>query len=277
MAGYRQFHTKFWKDEWTIDLDPLKRYLFIYLFSNDLSSISGIYRIPLKVVSNETGLDVEYVKECFAEFEKQKKILYRDNTLWVVSMEKYHNNASPLTQTKVSKDIDTIPDNIVKQAYLCYKATGKFCTDTISIQYAYQPLKAKEEAEAQDKSEAQEENANPPAASPEPKPFGDYRLRVFNKVTGMFSIPGDLQVVLPALDGLYYQHEKDEARLVEYLKPFFQAWIKRKDKDGRAYLKTNPAWLCDWAVSGDIPAEQIGRKPTKPVDTSLDELIRSGK
>lgn len=143
MAGYRQFHTKFWKDEWTIDLDPLERYLFIYLFSNDLSSISGIYRIPLRVIANETGLEIDFVQKCLDKFEKQKKILYRDNTVWVVNMEKYHSNASPLTQTRVNKDIDTIPDNVVKQAYICHKSTGIFCTDTVSIQYAYQSLKAK--------------------------------------------------------------------------------------------------------------------------------------
>ncbi len=92
---------------------------------------------------------------------------------------------------------------------------------------------------------------NPAAASP--ASFGDYGLRVFNKVTGMFSIP-DPEKTIPALDGLYYQHGKDEEKLIAYLKPFYEAWKERRTKDGRFYSKTNCGWLYEWAVAGEIPA-----------------------
>ena len=108
-----------------------------------------------------------------------------------------------------------------------------------------------------DKDKEEEGAKNPP---PAPTPFGDYGLRVFNKVTGMFSIP-DTEKVIPALEGLYYQYGKDEDKLITYLKPFYQAWIARKNKNGRTYSKTRCGWLYEWAVAGEIPSAG-GGEPT---------------
>ena len=133
MAGYRQFHTKFWKDEWLIDLEPMERYLFSYLFTNELSSISGLYKLPLKVIINETGLQPNFINKTLAKFQVAKKIFYKDGVMWVVNMKNHHKNASPLTMKKVNNDIDEIGDCAVKRAYLYHEETGKYSIDTISI------------------------------------------------------------------------------------------------------------------------------------------------
>ena len=133
MAGYRQFHTKFWKDAWVIDLDPLDRYLFSYLFTNEQSSISGIYELPLKIIQNETGLELDFIKQSLSKFQEAKKIFYKDNIVWVVKMMQHHKNASPTTMTKVNNDVSWIPDCDVKKAYLYYQKTGIYCIDTVSI------------------------------------------------------------------------------------------------------------------------------------------------
>lgn len=133
MAGYRQFHTKFWKDGWVIELDPLERYLFSYLFTNEQSSISGIYELPFKIIQNETGLEPEFIKSALLKFQTAKKIFYKDNIMWVVKMKQHHKNASPTTMTKVNNDISWIPDCDVKKAYLYYQKTGIYCIDTVSI------------------------------------------------------------------------------------------------------------------------------------------------
>lgn len=134
MAGYRQFHTKFWKDEWLINLTPLERYLFSYLFTNDLSSISGIYKLPFKVIQNETDLDKEFITATLKKFQDAKKIYYQDGVMWIVRMAQHHKNASPKTMTKVRADIAEISDCPVKQAYLYYQETGIYCIDMVSIQ-----------------------------------------------------------------------------------------------------------------------------------------------
>jgi DnaD/phage-associated family protein len=133
MAGYSQFHTKFWKDEWVLSLTPLERYLFMYLFTNELRSISGIYKLPQRVIENETGLEREFIEETLQKFQDDQKALYKDGVIWVVNMRKYHKNASPRTMTKVISDLDEIPDCAVKRAYLYYEKTGEYSIDTVSI------------------------------------------------------------------------------------------------------------------------------------------------
>lgn len=163
MAGYRQFHTKFWKDEYLIELDPLEKYLFMYLFTNDLSSISGLYKIPLKVIRNETDLGEDLIVRTLQKFQDDKRIFYRDGVMWVVNMAKYHSNASPKTKQKVSADVELIPDCDVKRAYLYFVETGIYSIDTLSIPHAYPidtlsipVVKAKEKAKAKTKEKAKE-------------------------------------------------------------------------------------------------------------------------
>lgn len=40
----------------------------------------------------------------------------------------------------------------------------------------------------------------------------------------------------------------------EYLKPFYDEWITRKNKAGALYSKTGSGWV-DWAISGEIPGK----------------------
>ena len=268
MAGYRQFHTKFWKDEWTIDLDPLEKYLFIYLFSNELSSISGIYKIPFKVITNETGLEPQFIRDAFTKFKEHKKVLYHDNTIWVVNMEKYHANASDKTQIKVAKDVALIPNNLVKQAYVCFKETGIVCMDTLSIGDAYQSLKtkakdkskAKDKTESENKSEAEEgtENpplspASPPASPPAFKP-ADPADRVWRLIKpSSYNIPPTLrESVIPIIDAVLHRHKMDESKAAEEGKTYFDAWCKRRGKNGKYYSHNGTGWI-DWWAQGEIP------------------------
>jgi DnaD/phage-associated family protein len=130
MAGYRQIHTQIWKDQWFIDLESDEKLLFIYLFSNDLASIAGLYKIPVRVIANETSLEYEYVVQALAKFHAAGKIFYQDGVLWVINMSKYHKNASPFTQQKIAADVANIPDCETKRQYL-------HCVDTAS-----KPVKA---------------------------------------------------------------------------------------------------------------------------------------
>jgi hypothetical protein len=155
MAGYRQIHTKIWKDEYFIELSPEEKLIFIYLFSNELTSISGIYKIPSRVISNETGLDHQFVLDTLEKFENDEKIFREDGIIWVIKMQEYHANASPTTMKKVTDDVSKLPDNTLKMKYLeFYRGI-----DTPSIPYPYPNREAKEEEEAKAKSKDKAEGA----------------------------------------------------------------------------------------------------------------------
>jgi len=158
MAGYRQIHTQIWKDEWYIELSPKEKLVFVYLFSNELASISGIYKIPVRVISNETGVSHEDVIVILEDFERADKIMYADGVLWVKNMSKFHANASPRTQKKVEADIEKIPDCAVKQSYLLYR-NG---INTVSIPRS----ESESESESGNKNESGSKSGNASAKKP---------------------------------------------------------------------------------------------------------------
>jgi hypothetical protein len=284
MAGYRQFHTKFWKDEYLIELEPLEKYLFLYLFTNDLSSISGLYKIPLKVIRNETDLDDTFITKTLNKFQDDKRIFYRDGVMWVINMAKYHANASPTTKLKVSADVSMIPECDVKNAYLYFMETGICSIDTLSIPHPYPSVKAKEKAKDKTKEKASE-SKSPPSPFPVPVDFefsSGWQVRVFTKVTGISGIPGsDMPKVMEALDSLQGKYST-ESELTGYLTPYFQNWINRKTKDGRRYSKSNCAWLYDIALAGeplpsDKPAPNANPDPNCPICGGIGFTASSAK
>ncbi len=266
MAGYRQFHTQFWKDEWVIELEPLERYLFSYLFTNDLSSISGIYKLPLRVIQNETGLDRDFILSTFEKFQQAGKLFYKDGVMWVVNMRKFHENVSPTTMTKVNQDVRGIPDCDVKTAYLYHANTGKFCTDTLSIPYQYPSLKESTTLKDKDKAEAEEGST----ASPSEDGFGseDFRVTlIYQQVTGHIAIPSTHRAsVTDAIRSILVGRSDEDA--VDFLKPFFSEWMRRK------YAPSNTAWCTDWAVTGKIPPPKKQGPPPDPAEARRQAAIQ---
>jgi hypothetical protein len=117
MANYRQIHVSIWKDEWFLDLEPDEKLLFIYLFSNESTSLSGLYKLAMKVILFETGFDKTFVAKTLKKFEAAGKIFYRDGFVWVVNMSRY-NKGSSKVQLRIIADINEVPDCELKRMYL---------------------------------------------------------------------------------------------------------------------------------------------------------------
>ena len=118
MANYRQIHVSIWKDEWFLDLEPEEKLLFIYLFSNESTSLAGIYRIPMKVIAFETGLSATFIESTLQKFHVADKVHYENGVVWVVNMRQYHETRSTKVQTRIENDIASIPDCDLKIRYL---------------------------------------------------------------------------------------------------------------------------------------------------------------
>lgn len=129
MAGYRQIHTKIWKRDWFLELAPTEKLLFVYLFSNELASVSGIYHISLKVIAFETGLTIPFIKKTLTKLEGLRngcervgRSYYRDGVVWVISLRKYNDSGGPKVAKRIETDLAMIPDCELKQAYIAYHA-----------------------------------------------------------------------------------------------------------------------------------------------------------
>lgn len=117
MAKYRQVHTHIWKDGWFLELDPAYKLFFIYLFTNERASISGIYELPKRVMAFESGLTFTEIDEAFEIFQDAGKAYRDDDIVLVVNLRKYHETKSPKVQTAIASDIDAIKDCKLKGIY----------------------------------------------------------------------------------------------------------------------------------------------------------------
>lgn len=120
MPNFRQIHVSIWKDTWFLDLEPDEKLLFIYLFSNESTSLSGMYRLSQKVISFETGIDKKRMAEIMDNFARAGKVYTEADVIWVVHMRKFHETKSSKVLTRIAGDIADIPDCTLKRQYIAY-------------------------------------------------------------------------------------------------------------------------------------------------------------
>lgn len=247
MANYRQIHTRIWKDDWFNDLTPEQKVLFIYLFSNEASSFTGLYPLSMRVMSFESGLDYGIITEVLNQFEQDHKVFYRDGVIWVVKMWQYHKTSSNTVKIRFEKDLEQIHDCPLKRAYLHYIDTGEIDIDTLSIPYVYGSLK--KERKNKKEEEGDSSTSSLPSFQTGPEAIAE---RIYHKVTGHITIPSSERI--PAVNVLmgYYNKYGTEDKAADALRPFWTEWRARK------YKASNLMWLIDWAASGEIPEVYTG-------------------
>lgn len=126
MAKNRYIDTKFWDDNYITELDPIEKLLYLYFLTNTLTNISGIYEIPLRRISFDTGIDKDMILKIIERFSSDKKIFYVDGWLIICNFPKHQQyNKSPKIKLGIEACINDIPDEIKEKI------------DTLSIPYTY--------------------------------------------------------------------------------------------------------------------------------------------
>jgi hypothetical protein len=79
----RGFQTETWSDRWIESLEPLQRYLFFYLWTNEHCNQAGLYEITLRNIAHETKL-LEADLPSLIESLVPKVLWYRElDLIWV--------------------------------------------------------------------------------------------------------------------------------------------------------------------------------------------------
>ena len=210
MANFRQIHVSIWKDSWFLDLEPDEKLLFIYLFSNESTSLSGIYRVSRKVIAFETGLDKQRINEILEKFCTVGKVYNENDIIWIVNMRKFHETKSRKVQIRINGDVSNIPDCDIKSKYIAYH-NGK-------IPYPYPmdttPQLKEDEKEDEDEKKKKEDKQSPSAAD------------VSEVVTAYES---NIAVITPSA----------KETLVDWLKDYPKNWILDSFKIAVEYNKRN--------------------------------------
>lgn len=112
MAKNRMINTKFWIDTYISELEPSEKLLFLYFLTNPYSEICGVYEIPIKYISLETGLDVKIILKIIEKFEKDEKIFYENGWVAIKNFAK-HQLDNPSIKIGVVRSLSLAPKNLV--------------------------------------------------------------------------------------------------------------------------------------------------------------------
>jgi len=247
MSNYRQLHSRMWSsDNWFIELKPEFKLLFIYLFSNERASVCGLYELPIRIISFETGLDQDTISRGLEVFDKADKAKYDFETgvVWVQNMLKYQGSSSPKLQARIKADLKSVPDCVLKSEAI------RYISDTVSIVYAegkdtsYSFSVSSSVSEGEGMGEGEVIPETPAQAMEHPD------ILAFQKVCSRIPGQRDYAVVIETIQFLRKKHGD---QLDETLKPYWLAWSTRKTKDHKPYNPSSLVWLCEWAVNGQIP------------------------
>ena len=85
-VGYLQ--TKFWTDPYVQTLSTIEKLLFIYLRTNQYTSICGIYELSLRTISFETGLSEAEITPALETLAKENKVHVYKNFINLVNAAK---------------------------------------------------------------------------------------------------------------------------------------------------------------------------------------------
>lgn len=245
MANYRQIHVSIWKDTWFLDLEPDEKLLFIYLFSNENTSLSGLYKIAMRVIAFETGLSEKFVKDTLDKFAEQSKVLYEGDIVWVKNLRKY-NRGGATVEKRIASDILEIPECSLKKQYIAYYDPNihyDYTTDTLSYE-----MKCNED-ECNEDSEKYPTYLDDAGA-----------LRVYTKVTGHMTFPSKTRA--DAIGAIQQINIHKNGDVIDYLKPFWEEWRSRD------YHPSNTSWLTEWAVTGKVPERKADKDEIDPASVA---------
>lgn len=91
-------------------LDPLQKLLFLYLITNERTSLCGVYELDLDEVALRTGIDYRTLPEMFSQMEDVGIAMYRDG--WVIIPNYKANYDNPSVNRAVEKCLESLPADI---------------------------------------------------------------------------------------------------------------------------------------------------------------------
>ena len=105
----RMIKQEFWSDTYVEDLDMDEKLLFLYLLTNPLCNVCGIYQITQKRISYETGIDKKRIEQIFKKLEDDKKIIQADGWIVIINFTKHQSTKSPDVIKGIQRILEGLP------------------------------------------------------------------------------------------------------------------------------------------------------------------------
>lgn len=132
MAKQRIIRPAFWSDSYIENLDPLEKYLFLYLLTNEKSNLIGIYQLSKKRAMLETWLDIEVIEKIIRRFQEADKIHYVDG--WVIIKNHIKNQTlNPKIMTGIRREFSELPPSVIDYIYSIHSLYIVYTTLTLTL------------------------------------------------------------------------------------------------------------------------------------------------
>jgi hypothetical protein len=114
-AKQRIVNTKFRDDSYIARLNPAEKLLFLYLITNPLTNIAGVYELPLRSVAFDTGIELEVVETILKSLEQDGKLVTAGGWIGIMNFIKHQSMSPKIKQGDASGQRD---------GEKCFKSSG---------------------------------------------------------------------------------------------------------------------------------------------------------
>ena len=114
MSRQRLIDTCFWDDNYILTLDPSEKLLFLYLLTNPLTMLCGVYEISLKRMAFDTGFDQDTVQRMLQRFEREERCVYWHGWIAMRNWIKHQNQGSPTVQKGIEVQLEKVPPELAE-------------------------------------------------------------------------------------------------------------------------------------------------------------------
>jgi hypothetical protein len=123
----RMLKCKFWDDKFIEMLDPSEKLLYLYLLTNPLTNLAGVYEISIRRIAYDTGFEKDTVQKMLDRFEQAKKVFYFNEYSFIVipNFPKHQVLSNPKICKGIESYLKKTPQKILSAIH------------SLSIPYAY--------------------------------------------------------------------------------------------------------------------------------------------
>jgi len=136
MATQRYVSTSFWDDKWIRSLNPSDRYLYLYLMTNPLTNIAGVYEITIDRIAFDTGYDERTLRPMLDRFARDGKAFFYQGEWMILPTWPKHQKWEKSSKIRkgIASLLKTLPTDLL--SYMV-QIGYRYPIDTLSIPYTY--------------------------------------------------------------------------------------------------------------------------------------------
>jgi hypothetical protein len=110
----RVVQTKFWEDNWVIELTHKEKLAFLYFVTNPRVNLSGVYQLPDKFILNDLDLTSSELTAIKNKFTKTDKVHFVDGFVILRNSRKYNNffKGNEWQRKAFHREIELLPKSV---------------------------------------------------------------------------------------------------------------------------------------------------------------------